>query len=107
MRERDVARAVVSLLRDTLGGHVWSTEQGYRRDSIRVTAGIPDLIVMFPEHGVWTFVELKGPKGRLRSSQKTFRDSSRSCDCPWQLWRSAEDAMEWCLAVGIITKADT
>ena len=107
MKEKDVARSVVALLRDTLNGYVWSTEQGYRRDSIRVTAGIPDLIVIFPEHKAWTFVELKGPKGKLRASQKVFRDACRTCGIPWQLWRSAEDAMDWCVTAGIIKKADT
>ena len=95
--EARVSRAVILLLRDTLGGHVWSTEQGYRKErgGTRTTPGIPDLIVMFPQHGFWTFAELKAGKGKLSPAQKVFQEVSLRAGVPWQLWRSAEDALIW------------
>lgn len=91
---------------------MWSTEQGFRKEKggTRITPGVPDLIVMFPSYpGCWTFAELKAPKdegGRgLTASQVVFMEACQATRVPWELWRSAADAYDWCVRVGIIKPA--
>ena len=100
--EAQISLAITRLLR-SLGGAVWSTEQGYRkgRGGTRTTAGIPDLIVIFPR--AWTFAEIKTQKGKLRTAQKFFRDECREAGVPWELWRSAADAWNWCVRSGVVS----
>lgn len=99
--EAQVSRDVVKLLR-TFGFAVWSTEQGWRKErgGTRQTPGIPDLIVI--GHDRLLFVEMKGPKGRLRDSQKVFRDECRANGVPWAMWRSVGECRDWLVAEGIL-----
>lgn len=118
MSEAKISREIRDLLQ-MVGFAVWSTEQGYRKDpgGTRQTPGIPDLIVL--GHGVCLFVEVKSSRGRLRESQKRFRDElwkvallpdlmdPGTAMLDWQLWRSAQDAWKWCVARGIISEVTT
>lgn len=99
-----MSRDVISFLRG-IGGAVWSTEQGFRRErgGTRQTPGLPDLVVIFPT--AWTFAELKAGKGKLSQSQEGFRDTAVAAGVPWQLWRSSQDAFDWCVSVGILELA--
>lgn len=69
-REKDVQRWCVDLYRKT-GGYVYTTSQ-YRPS--QVTEGIPDLFVMYPRRGLAFWMEVKAPNGRLRASQRAFRE---------------------------------
>ncbi len=104
--EAKISRDVCNLLR-TLGGTIYSTEQGYRKErgGTRTTPGIPDLIVIFPD--AWTFAELKTPKGKLSTAQEGFRLACAEAGIPWQLWRSDGDAWDWCVRVGLIEEHTT
>ena len=89
-----------------LGGSVWSTEQGYRKErgGTRMTPGIPDLFVVFPVERVWTWAELKvGHK--LTEAQEGFRLVCAEADIPWQLWRDVRDCWDWCVELGIVEEA--
>ena len=59
------------------GCSVYSTEQGYRREKggTRQTPGIPDLLVFNAAKSKvpFFFIEVKGPKGKLRESQIEFQ----------------------------------
>ena len=123
MTEAQIQREIIKFLR-SIGGAVWHTSQGFRRDpgGTRMTPGLPDLVVMFPEawrkhveterpgftklylapDGRWTFAEVKTPKGRLSPAQIVFRDESAKAGVPWELWRSVEDAAAWARALGIV-----
>lgn len=122
--EAVIQRNIVKFLR-TIGGAVWVTSQGYRKEpgGTRMTPGLPDLVVMFPAgmdttqrdypgsstvttYGVrrWTFVEVKAPKGKLSAAQILFRDESIKAGVPWELWRSVGDAVEWARAKGIVVE---
>lgn len=105
MRESQISREVQRFLR-SIGGAVYSTEQGYRKDrgGTRTSAGIPDLIVFFDE--AWTFAELKTEKGRLTTAQDGFRLLCEESFAPWQLWRSVEDAWDWAVAHGIVQSVE-
>jgi hypothetical protein len=104
MSERQVSREIQDFLK-SLGFAVWSSEQGYRRErgGTRTSAGIPDLIVM--GHGLFTFVEVKTPKGKLTPAQQVFRDECKASDIGWQLWRDVRDAWTWCVREGLIEEA--
>ena len=73
--EERISKDVQTLLRDTVGCYVASLEQGYRKErgGTRITPGIPDLWVCHPPTGIWTWAELKTPKGRLTTHQEGFR----------------------------------
>jgi hypothetical protein len=45
--------------------------------SIRSTPGFPDLVLVHPQRGI-AFVELKGPRGRLRLSQVNWLNLLKS-----------------------------
>ena len=104
MKESEISREIVKFLR-TVGGSVYSTEQGYRKErgGTRTSAGIPDLIVIFPE--AWTFAEIKTPKGRMSPAQEGFRLSCWDAGIPWQLWRDVRDSWDWCAENGIVEEA--
>ena len=104
MKESEISREIRKLLR-SLGGSVYTTEQGYRRDrgGTRTSPGIPDLIVIFPF--AWTFAELKTPKGKLSVYQEGFRLACEDAGIPWVLWRDVRDAWDWCVARGIVEEA--
>ena len=99
--EAQISKDVCEFLR-TIGGTVYSTEQGYRKErgGTRMTPGIPDLFVAFPD--AWTWAELKTPKGKLTEAQHGFRLMCEDYGINWQLWRSVDDAWRWCVNVGII-----
>ena len=81
-----------------LTGHgckVYTTEQGYRKEGIRVSPGIPDLFVFHPPTGRFTFAELKTEKAKMNVAQQRFREYCIATDTPWQLWRSVKDANVW------------
>lgn len=69
-RETEVQAAVTALYR-SLGAHVYSTSV-YRPGGGKIAAGIPDLIVILPKHGVW-FHEVKTPKGKQTDGQLLFQ----------------------------------
>lgn len=85
-------REVLSLF----GCHVYSTEAPRVRHGSGSTPGIADLIVLAPGgRGVW-FVELKTPKGKLTERQRDFGRRVMDAGGRWLLWRSVEDAKDWC-----------
>ena len=104
MKESQISREIVGFMRD-LGFAVWSTEQGYRKErgGTRQTPGIPDLIVM--GHGLFTFVEVKTPKGKLRDSQNDFAAECGRNHVTYLLWRDVRDAWDWCVTHGIVEEA--
>ena len=104
MKEAQISREIVKFLR-TLGFAVYDTGQGYRKESggTRITPGLADLIVI--GHGLFTFVEVKTQKGKLRPSQEVFRDECIQNGVPWQLWRDVRDAWDWAVAHGIVEEA--
>jgi len=101
MTESAISREVQRFLR-MMGASVYTTEQGYRKErgGTRTTAGIPDLMVFFG--GCYTFAELKTAKGKLTPAQEGFRDECRTAEIPWTLWRSVEDAFDWCVEIGAV-----
>ena len=118
--ETAISREIATFLRD-LGCKVYVTS---RRDpkGRRTTAGLPDMLVLFPEgersdvverrdgytrvlyrqQPRWTFAEIKGPKGKLRPDQIEFLDHAVRAGVPWQLWRSVDDAVAWAKRTGIV-----
>ncbi len=82
MKEAQISREIIKFLRDTMGMAVWSTEQGFRKErgGTRISPGVPDLIVM--GKGVWAFVEVKTPKGKMRESQLFSRKNARRMESP-------------------------
>ena len=92
-------------IRDVLtqvGFSVWSSEQGYRKErgGTRTSPGIPDLIIA--GHGRTLFVEVKVPKGKLTLRQEHFRMHWNDNGGTSLVWRSANDAFDWCVSKGII-----
>ena len=57
-----------------------------------------DLIVCYK--GVLTFVEVKGPKGKLTPAQKSFMAYCEANRTPIWIWRTEQD-VRTCLAVSI------
>ena len=104
MKEAQISREIVGFLR-TLGFAVYDTGQGYRKESggTRITPGLADLIVI--GHGLFTFVEVKTAKGKLRPSQEAFRDECIQNGVPWQLWRDVREAWDWAADNGIVEEA--
>ena len=95
-------------IRDVLnqvGFHVFSTEQGFRRDrgGTRCTPGIPDLIVM--GHGRTLFVEVKTAKKQLTIFQRLFFYQWKASGGTALVWRSADDAFDWLVSEGIIEES--
>ncbi len=103
--EADLQRAVVHALRFALPRNAIihhsanevteSGPRGARRQAILtgmgVHAGFADLMVI--SGGRVLFLELKAPKGRLRPSQKAFRDAVQAQGFGWALVRSLDDAL--------------
>jgi len=69
VKESDVQAACVELL-ETIGFEVLATSQD--RAMRRHVKGLTDLIAW--RHNVTLFIECKRPGGKLRKSQKEFRD---------------------------------
>ncbi len=103
--EADLQRAVVQALRFALPRdaiiHHCANEvsepgpRGAKRQAILVGmgvhAGFADLMVL--SDGRVLFLELKAPKGRLRPTQETFRDTVCAQGFGWALVRSVDDAL--------------
>lgn len=100
MTEADVSRAIRRYL-DAVGMTSWSTEQGYRAapGGTRTSAGVPDLIVA--GKGITGMIEVKSPKGRMRASQKRFRDVWIENGGEHVVARSARDVAEWLRGMGL------
>ena len=103
--EADLQRTVVQSLRFALPRtaiiHHCANEvteagpRGAKRQAILVGmgvhAGFADLMVLC--EGRVLFLELKAPKGRLRSDQEVFRDAVLVQGFGWALVRSLDDAL--------------
>jgi hypothetical protein len=103
--EADLQRSVVSALRFALPKtaiiHHCANEvtepgpSGAKRQAILVGMGVhpgfADLIVLCD--GRVLFLELKAPKGRLSTTQATFRDAVQAQGFGWALVRSLDDAL--------------
>jgi|TARA_R110000824_G_scaffold19606_1_gene75564 hypothetical protein len=105
VKEAQISREITKFLRDTMGLAVWSTEQGFRKErgGTRISPGVPDLIVM--GKGVWAFVEVKTPKGKMRDSQLFFQKECKENGVPYLVWRDVRDAFDWLVAEGVISQA--
>ncbi len=60
--------------------------QGGRMKALGVRAGVPDLIIVWP-NGRTVWIELKAPKGVLSPSQKEWRDRLQALGHEWHLFR--------------------
>lgn len=88
---------------------VYSTEQGYRRDKggTRQTPGIPDLLV-FNATGSnvpFFFIEVKGPKGKLRESQILFQNECQRTGVPYLVAHDVRDVWDFLESHGDIESA--
>tara|TARA_Y100001938_G_C8092104_1_gene435660 strand:- start:3294 stop:3620 length:327 start_codon:yes stop_codon:yes gene_type:complete len=103
MKESQISKEIRDLCKG-IGFAVYSTEQGYRRErgGTRQTPGIPDLLIF--GRGIFFFVEVKTPKGKLRDSQVAFSEECAACDPPvhYLVWRDVRDAFDWFVEMGII-----
>lgn len=84
--ERAVQQAVAALYRG-VGAVVASTSQPR---ASRVTAGLPDLIVLLPRGRGVVFHEVKAAGGRQRAAQAEFQTACRMADVPYVLGGVAE-----------------
>jgi len=89
----------------TIGCGVYSTEQGFRRDrgGTRQTPGIPDLLVfgIGPELP-FLFIEVKGPKGKLRPSQIIFQGECERMDVPYLVAWDVREVFDFLVEKGVI-----
>jgi len=106
MKESQISAEIRKFLRDVMHFSVYSTEQGYRKDrgGTRQTPGIPDLLCF--GKGMFFFVEVKTPKGKLRESQEGFSQECAACDppVPYLVWRDVRDAFDWLVEIGVISQ---
>lgn len=90
----------------TIGCGVYSTEQGFRQDrgGTRQTPGIPDLLVfgIGPELPFF-FIEVKGPKGKLRDSQIAFQAECERMDVPYLVAWDVREVFDFLVDKGAIT----
>ena len=114
--EADLQRAIVHALRVALPRtaiiHHSANEvtepgpRGARRQAILtgmgVHPGFADLMVI--SGGRVLFLELKAPKGRLRPSQKAFRDAVQAQGFGWALVRCLDDALGALADHGLTTR---
>ena len=88
-----------------MGCAVYSTEQGFRRDKggTRQTPGIPDLLVfgIGPELPFF-FIEVKGPKGKLRDSQIAFQAECERRDVPYLVAWDVREVFDFLAEKGVI-----
>ena len=100
-KEASISRGITNLLKQ-VGFAVWSTEQGFRKErgGTRTTPGFPDLVAI--GHGRIVFIEVKGPKGKLRESQELFRDECLANGGTWFMWRDEVEAFDWLADIGVI-----
>ena len=81
----------------TIGCGVYSTEQGFRRDRI------PDLLVfgIGPELP-FLFIEVKGPKGKLRPSQIIFQGECERMKIPYLVAWDVREVFDFLVEKGVI-----
>ncbi len=48
------------------------------------------------------YVEVKGEKGKLRPAQEQFQQACQTNGVAYEVWRSPQDAFDWCVRVGLI-----
>ena len=92
-----------------MGCSVYSTEQGFRRDKggTRQTPGIADLLV-FNATGSnvpFFFIEVKGPKGKLRESQMLFQRECERTNTPYLVAHDVRDVYDFLELHGDIESA--
>jgi hypothetical protein len=89
-----------------IGCGVYSTEQGFRRDKggTRQSPGIPDLICFGtgPELPFF-FIEVKGPKGKLRDSQIAFQTECERMDVPYLVAWDVREVFDFLVEKGAVT----
>ena len=104
--EAKVSREIQDFLK-IMGCAVYSTEQGYRheRGGTRQTPGIPDLIVFLPVDSELSFFfcEVKGPKGKLRSSQVLFQLECERAGVEHLVAYDVRDVFDFLESKGVIT----
>jgi len=104
--EAAVSLEIQGFLKGVLDYAVYSTEQGYRRErgGTRQTPGIPDLMVFGsgPELPFF-FIEVKGPKGKLRPSQIIFQGECERMDVPYLVAYDVRDVFDFLVEKGAIT----
>jgi hypothetical protein len=109
--EQAIQAAVVQYLRLALpGALVFAVPNNERRPVPGMYAGMADLVICpavpWPAPcAAVSFMEIKAPKGKLRSTQEAFRDFCRSRNLPWACVRSVEDAERALVAWGWKTRA--
>jgi hypothetical protein len=90
----------------TIGCSVYSTEQGFRqeRGGTRQSVGIPDLLVfgIGPELPFF-FIEVKGPKGKLRYSQMAFQAECERMGVPYLVAWDVREVFDFLAEKGSIT----
>jgi hypothetical protein len=104
--EAKVSLEIQAFLKGVLNCAVYSTEQGYRheRGGTRQTPGIPDLIVfgIGPELPFF-FIEVKGPKGKLRPSQIIFQSECERTNVPYLVAYDVREVFDFLVEKGAIT----
>jgi hypothetical protein len=89
-----------------IGCSVYSTEQGFRGDGggTRQTPGIPDLLVfgIGPELPFF-FIEVKGPKGKLRDSQIAFQAECKRMGVPYLVAWDVREVFDFLVEEGAVT----
>lgn len=93
--EEEIQRGIVEALK-LLGCHVSDLSQGRRT---RQTEGVPDLFVMGPRSGAFTWAEIKRPSTDLSDSQQAWHATAKSYGVPVEVWRSEGEAIAWVEAV--------
>ena len=99
--EQATQRAVVEYLRilENLGELTFfHVPNGGRRSKaeasifkgLGVRAGVPDLVVLFPE-GRTAFIEIKSDKGRLSAAQKAFKNTAEVLGFPFAECRGVDE----------------
>lgn len=68
-----------------------------------VLAGAADLAILLPD-GRTGYLEVKGPNGKLRRTQRAFRDAALASGAPWAVARNIDEATaavdEWLIESG-------
>ena len=104
--EAAVSLEIQGFLKGVLDYAVYSTEQGYRRErgGTRQTPGIPDLMVFGsgPELPFF-FIEVKGPKGKLRDSQVAFQAECEKAEVPYLVAYDVREVFDFLESQGVIT----
>jgi len=103
--EAKVSRDIREFLQLVGCSSVYSTEQGYRYDrgGTRQSPGIPDLLVFGTEECPFFFIEVKGPKGKLRPSQVIFQEECGKAGMPYLVAHDVRDVFDFLVEKGVVT----